>query len=512
MTTLPARPPYTDAELKAFYPPTLELQQVQILLRHGERTPISSRFKNTGLATYWPYCEAANRFKDVVLTGDRRWDTLHWKRRLETFDANNGPIPARSSKGGIDNICEPGELTDLGRQTTLALGQRIRRLYVDQLHFLPPHLTPQTQSAVYLRSTPIQRALESTQQAFTGLYPPSARSADLPPQPIVKRAMWEETLFPNEGGCPRFAELARAFADRTAQLYNDSPEMRMLNQRIGKYMPKDSPVVKLDSHPRLSGIMDSISATRAHGEGNDTRLPSEFYEKEVIAGVDRICTEEWFGGYQESNEYRKLGIGGLVGDLTQRMVERVQQGGRKADQKDETFALSLSGCHDTTIAATLTALGGFDVRKDHWPNFTSNVAFELFRRKSDANQPALAPASAPSTKPSWWSSLFPFLPSTASSSASSARTPLADLSPTDRSKLNDYYVRLRYNDTPVSLPYCAQPGKHLESDETFCTLAAFKEAADSFTPRNWRQECRVGLGEPAMRGVVERPPGVVERL
>jgi len=31
-----------------------------------------------------------------------------------------------------------GELTDQGRVTTLALGQRLRRLYVDQLGFLPP--------------------------------------------------------------------------------------------------------------------------------------------------------------------------------------------------------------------------------------------------------------------------------------------------------------------------------------------------------------------------------------
>ncbi|KAK0937665.1 hypothetical protein LTR29_010776 [Friedmanniomyces endolithicus] len=514
MTTLPVRPPCTDAELAALYPSYLELQQVQILLRHGERTPISSRFKTTGLATYWPYCEAANRFKDVVLTADGKWDIMYWRRQMETVDANNGPTPGRSSKGSVDNICEPGELTDLGRQTTLALGQRIRRLYVDQLHFLPSHLTPETQGAIYLRSTPIQRALESTQQAFTGLYPATARSANLPPQPIVKRAMWEETLFPNEGGCPRFAELARAFADRTAQLYNDSPEMRLLNQRIGKYMPKESAVVKVDSHPRLSGIMDSINATRAHGDANDTRLPSEFYEKEVVAGVDRICTEEWFVGYQESNEYRKLGIGGLVGDLTQSMVERAQQGERKADKSDEAFALSLSGCHDTTIAATLTALGGFDVRKDHWPNFTSNIAFELFRRKTGPNTPSTAPIA--SSNPPWWSSLFPSLTalvtSSSAKSTSSARTPLAELSPIGKSKLHDYYVRLRYNDTPVSLPYCAQPGDHLEGDETFCTLAAFKEAADSFTPKNWRQECRVGLGEPVVKSPVERPPGVVNGL
>ncbi|KAK5703888.1 hypothetical protein LTR97_002901 [Elasticomyces elasticus] len=491
MTTLPVRPPYSQSELTSLYPANLELQQVQILLRQ------------TGLATYWPYCEAASHFRDVIATADGEWDSMHWKRRLETFGSDNSPLPARSQSGSRDNICEPGQLTDLGRQTTLALGQRVRHLYVDQLGFLPGRLEAQTQGSIALRATPIQRALESVQQTFTGLYPPSARSAGLPPHTITKRAMWEETLFPNEGGCPRFAELAHAFAERTAQLYNNGPEMTLLNKRIGKYMPKDSPTVKVDSHPRLSGIMDSINATRAHPNDAATRLPSEFYEAEVIGAVDRVCTEEWFVGYQESNEYRKLGIGALVGDIAQKMVERARRTpSASVSDDDGAFKLGLSGCHDTTIAATLTALGGFDVQTDKWPNFTSNIAFELFRRKD-------APASAstsPSTKPSWWSTLFSSSP--LASATTSTRTPLADLAPSDRSKLDDHFVRLRYNDRPLTLPYCAQPGKHMEGDASFCTLAAFKEASDSFTPRDWRKECKMNLGTAGVKAVIEPPPGV----
>ena len=46
MTTLVPRPPYTKEELSTLYPSDLELQQVQVILRHGERTPVNSRFKN----------------------------------------------------------------------------------------------------------------------------------------------------------------------------------------------------------------------------------------------------------------------------------------------------------------------------------------------------------------------------------------------------------------------------------------------------------------------------------
>ena len=192
--------------------------------------------------------------------------------------------------------------------------------------------------------------------------------------------------------------------------------------------------------------------------------------------------------------------------MTQRMVEHAS--GRAGHSEPGDFKLSLSGCHDTTIAATLAALGAFDVAKDQWPNYTSNIALELFRRK-DTQSPLSTPASTtgamwPSREKTWWFSLF-----SPSTPPASSRTPLSELSPTDRSKLDDYFVRLRYNDRPLTLPYCQQAGRHLEGDESFCTLTAFKEAADSFTPRNWRDECGKRLGEPVMGAGVERPPGVV---
>lgn len=46
MTTLTPREPYSPAELAQLYPADLELQQVQVILRHGERTPVNARFKN----------------------------------------------------------------------------------------------------------------------------------------------------------------------------------------------------------------------------------------------------------------------------------------------------------------------------------------------------------------------------------------------------------------------------------------------------------------------------------
>lgn len=108
---------------------------------------------------------------------------------------------------------QPGELTDKGRESTLALGQRLRYLYVEQLGYMPKII--QDADMIYLRATLMSRALESVQQSFWGMYPSSARTASFPPPTIVTRTKADETLFPNDS-CRRFGQLSRAFAQRAA--------------------------------------------------------------------------------------------------------------------------------------------------------------------------------------------------------------------------------------------------------------------------------------------------------
>jgi len=382
---------------------------------------------------------------------------------------------------------------------------------------------------MYLRTTPLPRALESMQQAFWGLYPPSSRTADFPPPTIVTRTPADETLYPNEGSCRRFAQLARAFAQRTADRWNDSPDMAYLNAKIGRWMPDASPVVKVDSKPRLSGIMDTINATLAHGP--QTRLPKEFYDAKALAIIDRVSVEEWFSGYAESREYRMLGVGALMGDVVGRLVASAQaspadgiaevggeDGGLARGRGGERrIRLALSGCHDTTLAGLLTSLGAFDGQS--WPQYTSHVAIELFQRRSLTAPATALPRNFPgeegssaapaaqiggSTTKSWslWTALFGAAergPSTltAAAAAANARKPLSRLTPDEARSLDGFYVRVRYNDEVVRVPGCAAPPNHLPGDTSFCTLEAFKAIVDKFTPPNWKAACHENLGGDA---------------
>jgi acid phosphatase len=78
-----------------------------------------------------------------------------------------------------------------------------------------------------------------------------------------------------------------------------------------------------------------------------------------------------------------------------------------------------------------------------------------------------------------------------------ARKPMTDLTTAQREQLNDYYVRIRYNDKVMQVPGCKAEGKHLDGDTTFCTLDAFKSIVDQYTPKNWHAACASRLGKPA---------------
>lgn len=334
------------------------------------------------------------------------------------------------------------------------------------------------------------RALESVQQAFYGFYPPSARTADFPAPTIITRTPADETLFPNDTNCRRFAHLSRAFSQRAAERWNETDDMQYLSKLFTKWMPGNQKVA-VDSHPRLSGIMDTINSTDAHGPA--TKLPKEFYDPKARTIIDKIGVEEWFEGYKESSEYRMLGIGALMGDIASRMTGSVERNGNdglvevgdngelgRGRGSETDIKLALSGCHDTTIAACLASLGAFEGEK--WPPFTSHIAFELFRKKAatnaslpipDAPSSAAALGASENRPQSWWQSLFGGSKSAApetSESQSIARKPLANLTTEQKKELQGYYVRIRYNDKIMQVPGCKAAGKHLEGDTTFCTL------------------------------------------
>jgi acid phosphatase len=302
--------------------------------------------------------------------------------------------------------------------------------------------------------------------------------------------------------------------------------MEYVNRLISAWMPPSSPRVAVDSHPRLSGIMDTINASLAHG--SDTRLPPEFYDPKARKIIEKINVDEWYSGYNENHEYRTLGIGALVGDIVERMTAHIEDSGLtvletegvdgrmgKGRGGETAIRFAMSGCHDTTLAGLLSSLGAFG--GESWPPFTSHIALELFRKK---DQPGIPEGARPTSatekqalatpaRPGWFASLLGLSPSTKTitqngfssggTSEGIGRRPTSDLSAAEKAKLNGYYVRIRYNDKVMTVPGCKKAGNHLQGDETFCTMAAFKAIVDDYTPRNWKRECDANMGSASIK-------------
>jgi acid phosphatase len=244
---------------------------------------------------------------------------------------------------------------------------------------------------------------------------------------------------------------------------NNTKEMDYLNDLISKWMPPDSPRVAVNSHPSVSGILDTTNATLAHGTA--TRLPKEFYDEKGLEILSRISSDEWFTGYKESSEFRELGIGPLLGDVVSRMVtsvrgtsgDRQSMKGRGGEWK---IKFALSGAHDTTIAGILASLGAFEGENGKWPPYTSHIAMELFRK---SNVPCREPTLRAESH--WIPWFYKFRAASLFN-----RKHQQELNVSQKGSLAGYYVRLRYNDRPIVIEGCRVPGNHLEGDESFCTL------------------------------------------
>lgn len=159
------------------------------------------------------------------------------------------------------------------------------------------------------------------------------------------------------------------------------------------------------------------------------------------------------------------------------------------------------------------SLGAFEGNK--WPPFTSHIAIELFRKNDTASEAARAtPNALQATIPSaesqsqsvsmtssnssasWFASVFSWVPSFGGRVAPGTpppgigRKPKTQLEPHEKARLQDYYVRLRYNDEVVTIPGCKAPGKHLEGNESFCTLVSQTDISSPLILQIIRRLCK----------------------
>ncbi|TRM60384.1 histidine phosphatase superfamily [Schizophyllum amplum] len=429
--TLPQVP--LDAERYPVAPQGLELEQVHVYVRHGERTPVGVRLAAppASIPEHWIMCKTARQLQAAVagttgvtaVVSEHNDDFLRTRKVLERRDGSSA-----------EGECLLGELTDLGRQSTYNFGKSLRDLYVDRLKFLPNFLG--NREEVYFRSTNIPRTMESLQQIVHGLYPTKKCHPEQVP-PLLVRNSQDENLVSNTYACKRLEFLKIGFAQAAAAAYN--PMLENLDKKLSKYTGGP---IRVDGKPRASGILDTIRASVAHG----IKIPPEFEEKAVMDVLERAVVNEWFSGYK-TEEVRRLGLGRLLDDMARKMQSKVEQGHK------DPLKILVHSTHDTALAGLLSTLDVFD---DKWPAFTSAITFELFKRDPVAEGRSIMQTI---------------------------------MSPFRTKSGPEHFVRVRYQNRNLPLPLCAEEGQHLEGRPEFCAMSVFKARVKELTPVDFEAEC-----------------------
>ncbi|KAF5390113.1 hypothetical protein D9757_003824 [Collybiopsis confluens] len=340
-----------DVEKYAVAPSQLELEQVHIYVRHGERTPVGIRLTGppANLPEHWMMCKTARRLQASVNGSgiDGILDEFQQARR----------IVERADGTHREGECMLGELTDLGRKLWQVSSRDLCRqvvpnvlkssstnclIRIARLGLLPNIL--QNTETVYFRTTNVPRTTESLQQIIHGLYPTSKCYPQAIP-PIFVRNGRDENLLGNAGSCKRLEILLVGFAQAAASAYNHTLEP--LDKKLSKYI--DGRPVRVDGKPRASGILDTIRAATAH----NIKVPSEFEEKGVMDIIEKAVVAEWFSGYK-TDEVRRLGMGRLLDDLATKMQQKVAQGDR------DPLKIAVHSTHDTALAGLTSTLDVFD--------------------------------------------------------------------------------------------------------------------------------------------------------
>ncbi|KAK9249287.1 histidine phosphatase superfamily [Lipomyces tetrasporus] len=449
-------PPLVFPGVEDHYPSSLTLKQVQVLFRHGERTPVHrsiQQWDKWGFPIFWPLCESTRRsLTGLINPKIQQVTTFEYEREIETLtEEDPSPLFTNAGKKGI---CTEGQLTDRGRISGHYLGAQLRELYVDRLAFLPRNFTKT--SDIYLRTTGIVRSRETLQQVFNGLYPLTSHSAT---PTLLERFPFEENLHPMVY-CPRLSELRKQFQEAAAKKWNPQLEEAshvlkdILSSPEGRITVGDG-----NNKDAAWAIIDTYSSALAH----NIKTPPGFANRQVVNTVARAALECEFAGYEKNAEMKQLGMGRFFADVLQRMTigdpivsENMAEISQMLGQKEvkvyrKVPLLALYAAHDSSIGAILSTMGVFDNR---WINFTSHITFELFEEK---------------------------IKSTSWSLGSPAK-----------------FVRVKYNGRPMAIPACQPKGKHWGEDSSFCTFAAFQDFVRSVSPmRDWSAQCKEHLGEQA---------------
>jgi len=340
---------------------SLELKQVAIYHRHGDRSPLNMlphERNETGVE--WN-CD------QHILYGTDVSGNSDFGINYAVYDnLTNIWATARNSWRGN---CFPGQLTKEGASMTYQLGLALRDIYVKQLNFIPEYYDP---SAVYFRATGVPRAQQSLFSVLQGMYPPSARK-DGASIPFHVVADDYETMVPNTKMCPRL-ETLRTIAKKQPEWVQVTKKLQPIVDRMVSITGTAKTL--LDTPNAAIQWMDILYARLCHGMPLPCSGSNCITEDDVaaIGDASTFMVNSVYGVNASGSGYEpaRLIAGPILHELLDFMDKMVN------GNKNVPRYLHFSG-HDTTIQPLMAAL------QNNFPEYMpyiSQLIIELYQDSS----------------------------------------------------------------------------------------------------------------------------------
>lgn len=339
-------------------PEDLKLTQLQIIHRHGPRTPLNYRLPQYYQFT-WPLCSSSTKLHfhegvQVIASGDESLLDITKPQKVESA----------LKKGGE---CVLGQLTDTGKKVMEELGASLRKHYVEELQFKCCK-----SNEIYLRSTNYSRTIESLQSLLRGLFP-GRESSDAEPLIIHTRDEYLEDMY-GSTKCQRYNEILKEFEERFTR--ETASEVQELKDRLPHIFKTPDLFGRL---PSPYGVYDTLAARRAHG----LSLPPAVTEK-TMTQLERLSYHEWFRLFAESPIAIKFAVGRFIRELHENLFHPQRR-------------LAIYSAHDSTIGPLIAAvtreegipsIQGEKARQDllGFPPFAANIVIESYEQDDGSSQ------------------------------------------------------------------------------------------------------------------------------
>ncbi|CAL8125995.1 unnamed protein product [Orchesella dallaii] len=305
-----------------------KLLLVQVIFRHGDRTPI------------FHYPKDPNVNSSAV---------LHLKRK--------------------------GILTKKGKAQAYELGKFLRSRYME---FLKDTLIPEE---VHVQSSEISRAIMTAQGCLTGLFPPCdshiprcegkwSESIEWQPIPVyqIPRKLDNKILFRRET-CPAYiSEFKKVLECPLIEEFKQSHEQAFQYIKEHTGMPE----VNLEN---IGQVHDTLFIQSLYN------IPLPSWTEKVFPEPMKTVSDVGFQILSANREMMKFNGGPLLKEVIENMEKTLKCSKcKKKKQKEENQVkkVYLYSGHDTTVAAFLATLSLFDT---HQPPYCSAIMIELHEVK-----------------------------------------------------------------------------------------------------------------------------------